>query len=319
MKKFALFCYPSLTTSKVLSRLLVIVALAFAFSIQLHAQAGTPKISIQGTLKTANGASVVDGSYAVTFKLYTIPIGGAAVWSEDTIVEVIGGIYSHYLGSVTPLNPANFATVLYLGVKIGAYELVPRSELAYSPYAVSVGSAQTVICSGAVGDVKYSILNPAQFDAVNGDCWVPMDGRALVAGDKLRQITGMANVPDGSGLFLRSQEFSGGADNDPDRSSGTGIATIQQDNLKAHNHTMQSAGDHNHDLPIDTGSGGILANNPMLHLTDSNCGSCIISSVGANYFAKSENAGGHTHSIDNTGGSETRPKNLNFWIYIRIN
>ncbi len=304
MKKFALFCYPSLTTSKVLSRLLVIVALAFAFSIQLHAQAGTPKISIQGTLKTANGASVVDGSYAVTFKLYTIPIGGAAIWSEDTIVEVIGGIYSHYLGSVTPLNPANFATALYLGVKIGAYELVPRSELAYSPYAVSVGSAQTVVCSGAVGDVKYSILNPTQFDAVNGDCWVPMDGRAMAATDNLRITTGLTNVPDGGGLFLRSQEFATSPNNDPDRSSGSTIAVVQQDELKSHNHSMDTAGNHWHNLGTRGFAGGNLPG------ADGSFDDESISSF---------SAGSHTHNINNTGGTETRPKNLNLWIYIRIN
>jgi hypothetical protein len=30
-------------------------------------------------------------------------------------------------------------------------------------------------------------------------------------------------------------------------------------------------------------------------------------------------AGDHAHNITDTGGSETRVKNLNFWVYIRIN
>lgn len=279
------------------------LVLVCAFAAALSAQ-GNPKISIQGTLKAANGTSVADGQYPVRFNLYTTPTGGTPVWFEDTIVDVIGSIYSHYLGSVTPLNPANFASTLYLGVKVGSYELVPRSELAYAPYSFSVAVAQKVLCSGAVGDVKYSILSPTQFDAENGDCWVPMDGRALATTDKLRQITGMTNVPDGSGLFLRSQEFSGGADNDPGRSSASLIGQVQQDDFESHTHTMQSAGNHTH--PI--GTRGFETNG----------------APGADgSFDDSDHstqpAGAHTHVINNTGGSETRPKNLNFWIYIRIN
>lgn len=277
--------------------------LVCAFTATLSAQ-GNPKISIQGTLKSASGASVADGEYAVRFNLYTTPIGGAPVWFEDTLVDVIGSIYSHYLGSVTPLDPADFGNTLYLGVKVGSYELVPRSELAYAPYSFSVAVAQKVLCSGAVGDIKYSILNPTQFDAENGDCWVPMDGRALATTDKLRQITDMTNVPNGSGLFLRAQEFSGGPDNDPGRTSGTTVGTLQQDDFESHNHTMGNAGNHNHNM----GTRGFAGNG--LKGAD---GSFDDSDSSTQY------AGDHTHPINNTGGNETRPKNLNFWVYIRIN
>lgn len=315
MKKMILFRNTSLTfIAQVFAAFLLVCVCA------VQAQAQNPKISIQGTLKTANGASVLDDSYAVTFKLYNVETGGTALWQEDATVEVIGGIYSHYLGSVTPLNPADFVGTLYLGVKVGSYELVPRSELAYSPYSFSVAVAQKVVCSGAVGDVKYSILNPTQFDAENGDCWVPMDGRALATTDKLRQITGLANVPDGSGLFLRSQEFSGGADNDASRNSATAIATVEQDDLESHNHSMNNAGTHNHSIPYDSGGGGVGATNPMLYFTNvQDQGVFHTNGALANGFASTEYDGSHTHTINNTGGGETRPKNLNFWIYIRIN
>lgn len=284
------------------TRVLICIMLALGMAAQLAAQ--NPKISIQGTLKTANGSSAVDGTYNVTFRLYTMETGGTHLWEENAMVEVIGGIYSHYLGSVTPLVPANFANTLYLGVRIGSYELVPRTELAYSPYAFSVAVAQKVVCSGAVGDVKYSILNPTQFAAENGDCWVPMDGRSLATSDKLRQVTGMTSVPDAGGLFLRSQEFSGGADNDPGRNSGTAIATVQQDELQSHNHTMQSAGAHNHPMGTRGFQGdGLKGADGSFDDQD----------------AYTQSAGAHTHAIDNTGGAETRPVNLNLWIYIRIN
>jgi len=309
------------STKSTFSQIFVIILLTCTVFETLQAQAVNPKISIQGTLKSASGSSVADGAYDVTFKLYTMQTGGTAVWEEDASVEVIGGIYSHYLGTNTPLDPSDFATPLFLGVKVGSYELIPRTELAYSPYAFSVNSAQTVVCSGAVGDVKYSILNPTQFAAVNGACWVPMDGRALVATDKLKLAApALTNVPDGSGLFLRSQEFSGGADNDPNRTTATTIATVQQDDLESHNHTMNSAGNHNHAVPYDSGGGGFGAHNPMLWFSNViDQGVFHTNGALANGQAETEFAGSHTHSINNTGSSETRPKNLNLWVYIRIN
>lgn len=286
----------------------------FCLLVQLsHAQ--NEKISIQGTLKNANGTSVDDGSYSVTFKLYDDETAGNVLWTEVATVEVAGGIYSHNLGSVTALSPSIFASTLYLGVKVGSYELTPRTELTYAPYALSVGFAQKVVCSGAVGDVKYSILNPTQFAAENGSCWVPMDGRALAATDKLRTITGRTSLPDAGGVFFRAQEFSGGANNDPDRTNTSTIATLQSDEMASHTHayslTAASAGAHTHSWTAglegdDSGSGGSY--NEFTQAP----GSQTTSSAGA-----------HTHNItgtiSNTGGNETRPTNMNLWVYIRIN
>ncbi len=310
MKQMILSRLPAFLSARFLLQILLPLVLACACAGQLQAQ-GSPKISIQGTLKSANGSSVADGQYAVRFNLYTMPTGGTPVWFEDTLVDVIGSIYSHYLGSVVPLDPSDFVSTLYLGVKVGSYELVPRSELAYAPYSFSVAVSQKVVCSGAVGDVKHSILNPTQFDAENGDCWVPMDGRALATTDKLRQITGITNVPNGSGLFLRSQEFSGGPDNDPNRTFGTTIGTIEADAYASHNHGVNDPG-HTHGYS-DTRQNGNAGDK---------CG-CAGQSAPASTSTISDsetsNSSGTGVSIQNAGGSETRPKNLNFWVYIRIN
>ncbi len=306
MKKMILFRSASLAF---LAQIFVVFMLVCAFTIQ--AQAQNPKISIQGTLKSANGASVPDGTYAVRFNLYTVESGGTAVWFEDASVEVVGSIYSHYLGSITPLNAQDFAVTLYLGVKVGSYELIPRSELAYSPYAFAVYAAQTVVCSGAVGDIKYSILNPAQFDAANGDCWVPMDGRALAATDKLRIITGLATVPDGSGMFLRSQEFSGGANNDQSRTSATAIATVETQAVQAHSHTISDPG-HSHGYDdFRRGTTNVAA--------AESCCSGVGDDSGSDVGRTSSSAGTGVTVTAAGNGPETRPVNLNFWIYIRIN
>jgi hypothetical protein len=296
-----------------------------------------PKISIQGTLKDATGAAVADGNYSVNFKLYDAATGGTVKWQETATVGAVGGIYSHKLGSVTALNPGIFNSQLYLALTVQGFELTPRTELTYTAYAMAV---EYVTCSGAVGDVKYSILNPTQFAAQNGDCWVPMDGRNI-QGSILHSVAGMNNAPDASGAFFRSQEFNGGANRDPDRTSSSPIATIQNHALNAHNHTMNSGGAHTHTvnsggahthtytdiflmengnfwdgLKIDPGttSGNGDVDNDNIGWARTH----VTQSAGAHTHTLTE-SGAHTHTINNNGGSETRPVNMNLWAYIRIN
>lgn len=115
---------------------LFIAVLCF-FAIGLHAQ----KISIQSTLKDITGKAIPDGDVNVTFRLYHQLSGGSHVWEESTTVTVVGGIYSHKLGSIVPLNAGNFGNTLFLGVTVsGGQELAPRTELTSAPYAVSVSS-----------------------------------------------------------------------------------------------------------------------------------------------------------------------------------
>lgn len=275
-----------------------------------------PTISIQGTLKDANGSSVSDGTYAVVFRLFNQESGGNPVWQEEATVEVVGGIYSHYLGSINPLSSSDFGSTLFLGLKVGNFELNPRTRMTYAPYTLAAATAVKVVCSGALGDVKYSILNPTKFAEENGDCWVPMDGRSI-AGSRLAAALGVSNVPDVGGLFLRSQEFPGSPDNDPGRNSNSAIATVQAEELKSHGHGVNDPG-HLHSggsgqqfylMPVDNAGLGprALVIDPFLNLGNPYTGG---------FGGGSASTG---ISINNSGGTETRPKNLNLWTYIRIN
>lgn len=281
--------------------------LMMSFAVVVVGAQELPTISIQGALKDANGASVTDGMYTVTFRLFNQETGGNPVWQEQAVVEVVGGIYSHYLGSVTPLSSGDFGTVLYLGLKIGNYELNPRTRMTYAPYTFA---AATVVCSGGLGDVKYSMLNPVKFAEENGDCWVPMDGRSIV-GSRLASIMGVSNVPDAGGMFIRGQEFATSPNNDPDRNSNTAVGTPQGDDVKPHNHSMNGAGAHSHAYEYFLASGPTNLGN-RADFTNVRYGQ------GWQWRNTSE-AGNHAHTINNNSGSETRPKNLNFWTYIRIN
>ena len=310
---------------KSLAKLTFICLFLIPGFISIHAQ-NTAKISIQGTLKDANGAAVDDGTYSVEFRLYDVETGGTIKWSETATVESSGGIYSHYLGSIVPLDATVFDQTLFLGIKIGAYELVPRTELTYAPYTFASNtalSAVKVICSGAVGDVKYSILNPTQFALENGDCWVPMNGGSMF-GSKLATILQTNTIPNASGLFLRAHEYTEG--NDPDRSPSSAIATVQSDETRSHSHghnltftngSTNVAGSHTHTIRIS--KRGFDADGPD--------GQGLEDSQDDDFRPNTEPAGDHSHSvtgtisggINNHGGNETRPKNMNLYVYIRVN
>lgn len=324
--------YATLYRATILLVILFLSAAAFA-------QADRPLISVQGTLKDINGVTVADGQRAFIFKLYTVEIAGTPLWEEVAQVEVNGGIYSHNLGSVTLLDESLFARTVYLGINVDGNELSPRTTLTYSPYALSVAAAQRIArggCSGQVGDVKYSILNPAQFAEQNGDCWVPMDG-ASMSGSILAGILGTETVPDIGGTFIRSQEFATGRTQDGDgRDANSPIATLQEGEISSHNHVTTSGGAHDHSY-----RDSYLREVTLQPGENDRAGSIQVPPSGTSpgidthgpggfgmKFTLSDNNGraternidpSHAHDISNTGGSETRPVNVNLYTYIRIN
>jgi hypothetical protein len=303
----------------------IIITLLCSFAITSFAQDNF-KISVQGTLKDPNGLAVDDGSQTITFRLYDAATGGNVVHEETADVQVRGGVYSYLLGSADPVNnplvPADFDVTLFLSLEISGSELFPRTEMTYSPYSLSVSTAQQATriasgdkaCSGSVGDIKYSILTPAQFEMENGDCWVPMDGRNI-PGTKLADNYGWSSVPDMSGLFIRASEFSGGADYDTGRSSSSPVAGYQADQNDSHSHSFSgstnSAGSHSHSwtLPGDNGTGSSVTG--RFHGASSSTQTRTTSSSGS-----------HSHSFSgstsSSGGSEARPRNRNFYVYIRV-
>lgn len=298
----------------------VVTTLLFScFAVFLLAQG--PRISVQGTLKDANGVTVDDGTYDLTFRLYPVETGGTAVFEEVGEVTIRQGIYSHLLGSVNTLSPSIFGVTLYLGITVNDVELTPRGELTYAPYSMAVNTAiyadtarfaQNIVgadpCKGAIGDIKYSILPLAQFQSVNGNCWALMDGASLPLGNPLRTLTSVSTIPDARGLFLRGHDDRDAATNqDNDRLTNglTDVGTFQQDGLVNHTHLG------NISSYSDNGQGRVIAG----YLPSSNNGGTAL------YRREST----HVSTMAINGVAETeletddiRPKNLNFYIYIRI-
>lgn len=133
------------------------------------------EINYQGKLTDSSGVAVPDGAYHMTFRLYTVPTGGTAIWEEDRSTDlgdratVQNGLFSVLLGSSTPLTTVDFNQTLYLGVEVGGSagsaswdgEMAPRKRLGAVPAAFEADrldglSSEQFLRSDAVNSTSTS-------------------------------------------------------------------------------------------------------------------------------------------------------------------
>jgi hypothetical protein len=118
-----------------MKKLLFLLTLIAFMSVNVFGQAIPKQIDYQGVLKDASG-NLLNGDYAMTFKIYNNPTGGTALWSEIQVINAAQGIFNAHLGSVTPITTVPFDRVHYLGITVGTgSELSPRTKLTPSPYS----------------------------------------------------------------------------------------------------------------------------------------------------------------------------------------
>jgi hypothetical protein len=106
-----------------------------------------PVLSYQGQLLDPfTNSPKADGVYQMTFTIYNALVGGTLQWAETKSVVVTDGLFSTLLGDIAPLNLGIFnGQTLFLGVKVGNDpEATPRQRLAYAPYALYAGNADTL-------------------------------------------------------------------------------------------------------------------------------------------------------------------------------
>ncbi len=192
---------------KIMVRSLLLLLCFLAFAARSYAQIN-PNLSIQGILKKSNGVAVNDGAYSITFKLYTVPIGGTALWTEtQPAVEVSSGIYSATLGTVTALN-IPFNQLYYLGITVGSTELTPRNLLTTAPYALSLlGQTNQFPSAGAVKAdsvvVKGGVLAKGGIPGLNG---INKSGYAF-SGNNGDKDSGLFSTEDGKvALYTNNTE-----------------------------------------------------------------------------------------------------------------
>ena len=120
---------------------------AGAFRLAGAARAATTGtvVNYQGRLTDASG-NPLTGTYAMSFALYTAATGGTPFWQEQragaSSVPVTNGLFSVYLGSITPIDPTKLTQPAYLGITVGTdAEMTPRELLGTVPYAMQAETA----------------------------------------------------------------------------------------------------------------------------------------------------------------------------------
>ena len=156
-----------------------------------------------------------------------------------------------------------------------------------------LSTAQVKISEGKIGDVKYSVLDPTKFAEVNGEGWVLMDGRSIEDSD-LFAISGLRKAYNAQGVFIRGLNLKRDVKTgDPDGETRL-VGSYQWDMVIDHRHTFKGT---------ETGprlGGNYKGNGVKLQQMETN-----------NPIS--------TNGDIPTSGSETRPKNIALYTYIKIN
>ena len=106
-------------------------------------------IDFQGRLHDSGG-SPVNATLSITFSLYDVLSGGAALWTETKSVQIADGLFQVKLGEITPFTPAHFSgTDRWLGIKVGSEaEMTPRTKFSSVGYAMQASGTADMTWSG---------------------------------------------------------------------------------------------------------------------------------------------------------------------------
>lgn len=183
-------------------------------------------MSYQGVLADAAGILVPDAVHTLTFTLYDAASGGSVVFAETQSVPVVRGVFNSILGSATaggiPPGVA-FDRAYFLGISVdGGAELVPRTALTASPYALRASFADAVAANGvgtaAVADLAITNAKIANNTIASGKIATTgaavgqaliFDGATLVYGNPVMQLPYSATVNSNAAIPLLGVTNSG--------------------------------------------------------------------------------------------------------------
>ncbi|MEJ2598547.1 MAG: YncE family protein [Anaerolineales bacterium] len=199
-------------------------------------------ISYQGRLLDHNG-SPVNGTLAITFRVYTQPSGGSALVTYNTAVPVEQGLFNVQI----PVDEGIFdGQALWLGVQVegDAQEMTPRQPLLPAPYAFSLRPGATI--SGSLPAGNAGVLHVVNTDgstsgdyaisALNysGNTWRPAiygENRGASAGvygraDGWNGVVGWNVSAEWAGVYGRNVGTGSGVRGDS--SDGSGVVGFSQ-------------------------------------------------------------------------------------------
>ncbi|MBL0124773.1 MAG: hypothetical protein IPP88_19345 [Betaproteobacteria bacterium] len=187
-------------------RLAFVLAFFASVAFSPAATAAPPqRISYQGSLSSAGNP--VNGATSVTFRLYNVPTGGAALWTEAQSVNVVNGLFSVALGGTTTFASANLAfdVPYFLGITVGVdAEMTPRPPLTSAPYALRAQTAEGLTAVRIVPNAgNPSLIGGASINAISTAVAATISGGGG---------SGLAGAPpNDTGLNLSANQINGAA------------------------------------------------------------------------------------------------------------
>lgn len=193
--------------------LLLFLSLILFLTFSQTAFSDTPQlISFQGRIVDANSQPLADGNYSMTFKIFNVSVGGAALWTETQgTVAVANGLFSVLLGSVTSLSSLGFNENYWLEITVGASTYTPRQQISAAAYALNIPDLRVTtakIAPGTAGQILMSNGTPATtWTSMSGDATINSSGVVAIAAEAVALGT------DTTGNYAGSNAEGGSATN----------------------------------------------------------------------------------------------------------
>lgn len=193
------------------------------------------KVNFQGQLTDTAGATLADGQYNMTFRLYDESTAGTAVWTEvretASRVTLTDGRFSVQLGDVSSLPPSVFNDqTLYFEVELptpatatcdtascAVYTegpMTPRQPLAASPYAFNADQLDGYDASDfAIGGANntFTATNLFKTDNTNAFAIQNTNGDSLLSANTTNMEVSIGTSTDGVTLSGTGIQLNGSA------------------------------------------------------------------------------------------------------------
>lgn len=111
-----------------------------------------PTMATSGVILAPTGGPAPDGTYALSFGIYTAPTAGQLLWSEKSVqVQVKGGYFTYALGTSQPLPAGGWSLgAAWLGIGVASEPELPRQPLTSVLFAQRASVADAVACTGCI-------------------------------------------------------------------------------------------------------------------------------------------------------------------------
>ena len=151
--------------------MILIGAVAVQALVAQQATLHPTTFTAQGVLRDADGRTLADDDYEMTFQIYGNENGtGTALWSETADVEVINGVWAYTIGSNSgnPLDDLDDDGTNYLKITVGTDVLTPLVQISLTPFETLNVSAGGNLIS-ASGNVGIGTTSPSEKLDVDGN------------------------------------------------------------------------------------------------------------------------------------------------------